>query len=56
MMQQSLQACGEALVKLLNDAAASIRVSAAAAPALPASPARFASEPVVQGRGPTAGG
>jgi len=56
MMQQSMQASGEALVKLLNDAAASIRVSAAAAPALPASPARFASEPVVQGRGPTAGG
>jgi hypothetical protein len=56
MMQQSMQASGEALVKLLNEAAASIRVSAAAAPALPASPARFASEPVVQGRGPTAGG
>jgi hypothetical protein len=56
MMQQSMQASGEALVKLLNEAAAGLRARTAAAPALPASSARFASEPVLQGRGPTAGG
>jgi uncharacterized protein YndB with AHSA1/START domain len=51
MMQQSMQASGEALVKLLNEAAAGIHAGAGASPALPASSARFAKEPVVQGRG-----
>jgi hypothetical protein len=55
MMQQSMQASGEALVKLLNEAAAGLRASTAAAPALPASSARFASEPVLQGRGAAPG-
>jgi hypothetical protein len=56
MMQQSMQASGEALVKLLNEAAAGIRASAAAAPELPASAARFATEPVVHGQGAAPGG
>jgi hypothetical protein len=56
MMQQSMQASGEALVKLLNEAATGIRASTASAPALPASSARFATEPVVQGRGAAPGG
>jgi len=56
MMQQSMQASGEALVKLLNEAAAGIQASTAEAPALPSSSARFATEPVVQGRGAAPGG
>jgi hypothetical protein len=46
MMQQSMQASGEALVKLLNEAAARIRASTASAPEVPASAARFATPPV----------
>jgi hypothetical protein len=46
MMQQSMQASGEALVKLLNEAAARIRASTASAPEVPASAARFATQPV----------
>ena len=55
-MQQSMQASGEALVKLLNEAAARIRASTAETPALPASSARFATQPVFQGRGTVPGG
>jgi hypothetical protein len=46
MMQQSMQASGEALVKLLNEAAARIRASTASAPEVPASAAGFATQPV----------
>lgn len=55
MMQQSMQASGEALVKLLNEAAARIRADAASAPQLPASAARFATQPVVGDRGAAPG-
>ena len=55
MMQQSMRASGEALVKLLNEAAAGIRARVAAAPELPASAARFATQPVVQDRGAAPG-
>ena len=55
MMQQSMQASGEALVKLLNEAAAGIRARADAAPELPASAARFATQPVVHDRGSAPG-
>jgi hypothetical protein len=55
MMQQSMQASGEALVKLLNEAAAGIRARVAAAPELPASAARFATQPVVHDRGSAPG-
>jgi hypothetical protein len=50
-----MQASGEALVKMLNEAAARIRASAPAAPALPTSSARFATEPVVHGHGTARG-
>ena len=55
MMQQSMQASGEALVKLLNEAAAGICASADSAPELPASAARFATQPVVDDRGAAPG-
>jgi hypothetical protein len=50
-----MQASGEALVKLLNEAAAGIRARAGAAPELPASAARFATQPMVQDRGSAPG-
>jgi hypothetical protein len=55
MMQQSMQTSGEALVKLLNEAAAGIRASTTSAPELQASAARFATQPVVHGRGAAPG-
>ena len=55
MMQQSMQASGEALVKLLNEAGARIRADAASAPELPASAERFATQPVVGERGTAPG-
>jgi hypothetical protein len=55
MIQQSMQASGEALVKLANEAGARIRADAASAPELPVSAARFATEPMVGDRGPAPG-
>jgi uncharacterized protein YndB with AHSA1/START domain len=46
LLQQSMQASGEALVKLVNEAAARMAASEAAAPELPASAGRYAAEPV----------
>jgi uncharacterized protein YndB with AHSA1/START domain len=46
LLQQSMQASGEALVKLLNEAAARIAASEATAPQLPASAGRFATQPI----------
>jgi uncharacterized protein YndB with AHSA1/START domain len=55
MMQQSMQASGQALVKLLNEAGARIRADGASAPELPASAARFATEPMIGERGTAPG-
>jgi len=56
LMQQSMQASSETLVKMLNEAAAQSRGSEAAEPKLPVSAGRFVTQPVPQRHGAAPGG